>query len=66
VAFEVADQSSNNLVAFGRSFISNPDIVDRLRHGYPLHPYDRKTFYTAGAPGYTDYPTFAQEQKSSL
>ncbi|KAI8336573.1 hypothetical protein BC941DRAFT_494832 [Chlamydoabsidia padenii] len=66
VAFDVADQSSNNLVAFGRSFISNPDIVDRLRYGYPLHPYERKTFYTAGAAGYTDYPTFTQEKKPSL
>ncbi|ORZ11833.1 hypothetical protein BCR42DRAFT_453789 [Absidia repens] len=66
IAFDVAEQSPNNLVAFGRSYISNPDIVDRLRNGYPLHPYDRKTFYTPGAVGYTDYPVYAEDNQSSL
>ena len=43
-------------VAFGRAFISNPDLPNRLRHNQPLTPYDRTTFYGAGAHGYTDYP----------
>ncbi|MBS1063592.1 alkene reductase [Gluconobacter wancherniae] len=43
-------------VAFGRSFISNPDLPDRLRHNLPLTPYDRTTFYGGGMQGYTDYP----------
>lgn len=43
-------------VAFGRSFISNPDLPERLRHNLPLTPYDRTTFYGGGALGYTDYP----------
>ena len=43
-------------VTFGRRFISNPDLVERLRHGYPLTTYDRATFYTHGAEGYTSYP----------
>ena len=43
-------------IAFGRIFISNPDLPLRLRHGYPLTPYDRKTFYGGDVAGYTDYP----------
>ncbi len=48
-------------VAFGRYFISNPDLPQRLRQDAPLTPYHRPTFYTAGAAGYTDYPTLAQQ-----
>lgn len=43
-------------VAFGRSFIANPDLPDRLRFGLPLNAYDRSTFYGGDARGYTDYP----------
>src|SRR6201994_4271060 len=43
-------------IAFGRIFISNPDLPDRLRHGLPLTPYNRKTFYGGDVEGYTDYP----------
>lgn len=46
-----------DLVAFGRHFISNPDLPERLRHGLPLNRYDRSTFYGGDARGYTDYPT---------
>lgn len=45
-------------VSFGRYFISNPDLVDRLRKGYPLATYDRSTFYTHAAKGYISYPTY--------
>jgi N-ethylmaleimide reductase len=44
-------------IAFGRLFISNPDLPARLRAGAPLTPYDRATFYTQGEAGYVDYPT---------
>ncbi|MHA6195065.1 alkene reductase [Pseudomonas wadenswilerensis] len=47
-------------VSFGRHFIGNPDLVERLRRGQPLAGFDRKTLYTAGRRGYTDYPTFSQ------
>jgi 2,4-dienoyl-CoA reductase-like NADH-dependent reductase (Old Yellow Enzyme family) len=40
----------------GRYFISNPDLVERLRMGYPLNKYDRTTFYGGNEVGYTDYP----------
>jgi N-ethylmaleimide reductase len=45
-----------DLVAFGRAFIANPDLVERLRRGAPLNAADRATFYGGGAQGYTDYP----------
>jgi len=45
-----------NAVAFGRHFIANPDLPERLRRDAPLNPYDRTTFYGGGAKGYTDYP----------
>lgn len=48
---------SADLIAFGRSFIANPDLVARLRAGQPLNRYDRATFYSGGATGYIDYPT---------
>jgi N-ethylmaleimide reductase len=43
-------------IAFGRIFISNPDLPRRLQHGFPLTPYNRATFYGGEAAGYTDYP----------
>jgi len=43
-------------VSFGRLFISNPDLPQRVAGGLPLAPYDRDTFYGQGARGYTDYP----------
>ncbi|TNF38078.1 MAG: alkene reductase [Deltaproteobacteria bacterium] len=46
-----------DLVAFGRPFISNPDLVGRLRDAMPLAAADHTTFYTPGPEGYVDYPT---------
>ncbi|WP_375788482.1 alkene reductase [Bradyrhizobium sp. Pha-3] len=46
-----------DLVAFGRHFIANPDLPERIRQGLPLTRYDRSTFYGGDARGYTDYPT---------
>ncbi|WP_407158764.1 alkene reductase [Bradyrhizobium sp. STM 3557] len=45
-------------VAFGRYFISNPDLPRRLQHGFPLTPYHRPTFYGGAEKGYTDYPAY--------
>jgi N-ethylmaleimide reductase len=45
-------------IAFGRIFISNPDLPRRLRHGFPLTPYNRATFYGGEETGYTDYPVY--------
>jgi len=46
-----------DLIAFGRPFISNPDLPERLRRGGPFTPPDPATFYGGGAEGYTDWPT---------
>jgi N-ethylmaleimide reductase len=48
-------------IAFGRLFIANPDLVDRVRTGSQLNAPDRATFYGGGAHGYTDYPTLRPE-----
>ncbi|MRR50100.1 MAG: alkene reductase [Rhodocyclaceae bacterium] len=45
-----------DLIAIGKPFISNPDLVARLQQGIPLARWDTSTFYTPGEKGYTDYP----------
>jgi N-ethylmaleimide reductase len=47
-------------IAFGKPYISNPDLVDRLRHDWPLAASDRATYYGGTDVGYTDYPAFAR------
>jgi N-ethylmaleimide reductase len=51
----IIERGDADLVAFGRYFISNPDLPKRIRLGLPLNPYDRETFYNNDAHGYTDY-----------
>jgi len=58
----LADQAladGADLVAFGRAFISNPDLTRRLRDNAELAASDRMTYYGGGAKGYTDYPALA-------
>ncbi|HEY0822566.1 MAG TPA: alkene reductase [Ramlibacter sp.] len=45
-----------DLVAFGRPYIANPDLVERLRADAPLNAVEKATLYGGGAKGYTDYP----------
>jgi N-ethylmaleimide reductase len=45
-----------DLVAFGRHFIANPDLPERIKNGWSLNAYDRSTFYGGGDQGYVDYP----------
>ena len=47
-----------DLFAFGKLFISNPDLVERLKHGLPLAELNPATLYGGGAEGYTDYPSY--------
>jgi N-ethylmaleimide reductase len=56
---EEALKEGDDLVAFGKPFISNPDLVRRLREGAPLNPWDKSTFYGGGEQGYIDYPPLA-------
>jgi N-ethylmaleimide reductase len=53
---ETALAQGADLVAFGKPFIANPDLVRRLRENAPLNAPDSTTFYGGGARGYTDYP----------
>jgi len=57
LALDAVASGAADLVAFGRPFIGNPDLVRRLREGAPLNVPDRATFYGGGAAGYVDYPT---------
>jgi N-ethylmaleimide reductase len=50
-------QKRGDLVAFGRPFLANPDLVERMRQNAVLNEPDASTFYTPGPKGYTDYPT---------
>lgn len=49
-------EGAADLIAFGRPFLANPNLPDKLRRGAPLHAPDQATFYTPGPKGYTDYP----------
>lgn len=56
LAMEAVSKGSADLVAFGKPFIANPDLVRRLEENAPLNTPDQATFYGGGAQGYTDYP----------
>lgn len=56
---EAAVKEGDDLVAFGKPFISNPDLVRRLRENAPLNAPDKNTFYGGGEKGYIDYPALA-------
>lgn len=55
------ERNDADLIAFGRPFISNPDLVERFAHGWPLNPLaDMKVWYSFDPVGYTDFPTYRQ------
>ncbi len=57
LALAARRDNTADLIAFGRPFISNPDLVERLRRGAPLTPLDTATLYGGGEKGYLDYPS---------
>jgi N-ethylmaleimide reductase len=59
LAKAVLAKGAADLIAFGRPFIANPDLVHRLKTGAALAEPDRATMYGGGAKGYTDYPALA-------
>lgn len=59
MAIDAVEDDSADAVAFGRLFISNPDLVQRLKANAPLAEADPNTFYAPGPQGYTDYPEMA-------
>jgi N-ethylmaleimide reductase len=62
--FELADKVLNanaaDLIAFGKLYIANPDLAERLQRGAPLNSPDKATFYGGSAKGYTDYPALGE------
>jgi len=53
---QVLEAGNADLVAYGKPFISNPDLVERFENNIELADWDKDTFYTKGPEGYTDYP----------
>ena len=56
-AEEVITKGEADAVAFGKLYISNPDLVERFKHNADLNPWTLETFYAPGPEGYTDYPS---------
>lgn len=50
------------MIAFGRKFLANPDLPERLRRRAHLNADDSSTYYGGGAKGYSDYPTLSQKR----
>ena len=63
---ETAEESLNNnaadLIAFGRDFIANPDLVERFKNDWPLAVRDRTNWYTLGEKGLTDFPVYNENR----
>ncbi|KAK6458691.1 NAPDH dehydrogenase [Scheffersomyces xylosifermentans] len=60
------DADDRTLIGFGRHFIANPDLVERLKEGHKLNPYDRDTFYTNSNYGYNTYPTLVSKYEIDI
>jgi N-ethylmaleimide reductase len=60
MAIDAIDHGKADVIAFGKPFISNPDLVERLKLNAPLTPLDTANIYGKGGVGYTDYPTLDQ------
>ncbi|MGC5745505.1 alkene reductase [Chryseobacterium sp. NFX27] len=58
-AEEILQTGLVDLVAFGKLYISNPDLVERIKSDLPLADWDEETFYHGGNKGYIDYPDFS-------
>lgn len=65
-ALRHAIEYPSDLVGFGRTFIANPDLVERIRLGVPLNKYNRATFYSQGIEGYTDYPFYSSRDETHI
>ncbi|MEI2385018.1 alkene reductase [Breoghania sp. JC706] len=61
MAIDAVETGKADMIAFGRPFIANPDLVTRLEKNAPLNEPDKNTFYGGGAKGYTDYPVLDEQ-----
>jgi len=60
------DAGDADLANIGRAFISNPDLVERWKNGWPLNEPDQKTFYGGDGKGYIDYPKYEAGRRSDF
>jgi N-ethylmaleimide reductase len=65
LAEKVLAAGEADLIAFGKLFIANSDLVERFKTGAELNKPDQATFYGGGAKGYTDYPTLAEKKQAA-
>ncbi|HVF94829.1 MAG TPA: alkene reductase [Sphingomonas sp.] len=56
------DSGVADAIAFGRTFLANPDLPERLRRDAPLNPSNPRTWYSQGPEGYVDYPALEEQQ----
>ena len=61
----VIESGEADLVAFGKLFISNPDLAERFAANFEVAEWDQDTFYTQGTKGYTDYPTYKEHMQKA-
>jgi 2,4-dienoyl-CoA reductase-like NADH-dependent reductase (Old Yellow Enzyme family) len=62
---ELVELGLTDLAGYGRPYVSNPDLVERFRNGWPLSPVDMPTLYTGDEKGYADYPTYSELLESA-
>ena len=56
----------SDLIAFGRPYITNPDLINRFANGYPLtDSSDPSRWYSSGPEGYVDYPTYEDSNQAA-
>jgi N-ethylmaleimide reductase len=65
-AIEAIENNKADAIAFGRYYISNPDLAFRIINGFELNKYERATFYGGNEKGYTDYPTYKVVEKHAI
>jgi N-ethylmaleimide reductase len=66
MALEAVTRGYADLVAFGRAYIANPDLVERLRRNAPLNEPDAGRFFGGGAEGYTSYPFLEDAERTPV
>jgi N-ethylmaleimide reductase len=65
LAIETLQQNRADLIAFGKLFLANPDLVERLRKNAPLNAPKKESFYGGASEGYTDYPTLEEAARTA-
>jgi len=60
-AEKIVKENLADIVSFGKSYISNPDLVNRIKNNWPLAKWNKETFYSDGPTGYIDYPFYHEE-----